>query len=68
VGYIFNPSTRGVGGQWQVDLLSSRSAWCTNQVPGQPGLHRETLSGKEGGRKEGREKRREGGGEIERYK
>jgi hypothetical protein len=26
--------------------LSSRSAWSTEQVPGQPGLHRETLSQK----------------------
>ena len=24
--------------------LSSRSAWTTEQVPGQPGLHKETLS------------------------
>jgi hypothetical protein len=36
----FNPSTREVeaGGS-----LSSRPAWSTKQVPGQPGLHRETL-------------------------
>jgi hypothetical protein len=26
--------------------VSSRSAWCTEWVPGQPGLHRETLSRK----------------------
>jgi hypothetical protein len=37
----FNPST------WEADAgrsLSSRSAWSTEWVPGQPGLHRETLS------------------------
>jgi hypothetical protein len=31
-----------------MDLLSSGSAWST--VPGQPGLHRETLSQRGGGR------------------
>ena len=37
----FNPST------WKAeagDSLSLRPAWSTEQVPGQPGLHRETLS------------------------
>jgi hypothetical protein len=42
-GHAFNPSTRGAeaGG-----FLSSRPAWSTKWVPGQPGLHRETLSWK----------------------
>ena len=38
----FSPST------WEAETgrsLNSRSAWSTKQVPGQPGLHRETLSG-----------------------
>jgi hypothetical protein len=43
VAPAFNPSTQEAeaGG-----FLSSRSAWSTEWVPGQPGLHRETLSGK----------------------
>jgi hypothetical protein len=43
VGHAFNPSTREAeaGG-----FLSSRPAWPTKRVPGQPGLHRETLSRK----------------------
>jgi hypothetical protein len=43
VVHTFNPSTReaGAGG-----FLSSRPAWSTEWVPGQPGLHRETLSEK----------------------
>jgi hypothetical protein len=43
VAHAFNPSTReaGAGG-----FLSSRSAWPTKWVPGQPGLYRETLSRK----------------------
>jgi hypothetical protein len=41
VAHAFNPSTREAeaGGS-----LSSRPAWSTKWVPGQPGLHRETLS------------------------
>jgi hypothetical protein len=41
VVHAFNPSTREAeaGG-----FLSSRLAWSTKWVPGQPGLHRETLS------------------------
>jgi hypothetical protein len=41
VAHAFNPSTREAeaGG-----FLSSRPAWSTKGVPGQPGLHRETLS------------------------
>jgi hypothetical protein len=41
VAHAFNPSTREAeaGG-----FLSSRPAWSTAWVPGQPGLYRETLS------------------------
>jgi hypothetical protein len=41
VAHTFNPST------WEAEaggFLSSRPAWSTESVPGQPGLHRETLS------------------------
>jgi hypothetical protein len=43
VVHAFNPSTREAeaGG-----FLSSRPAWSTKWVPGQPGLYRETLSQK----------------------
>jgi hypothetical protein len=43
VAHTFNPSTREAeaGG-----FLSSRTAWSTEWVPGQPGLHTETLSWK----------------------
>jgi hypothetical protein len=43
VAHAFNPSTREAeaGG-----FLSSRPAWSTEWVPGQPGLHREALSRK----------------------
>jgi hypothetical protein len=43
VAHTFNPSTREAeaGG-----FLSSRPAWSTKWVPGQPGLYRETLSRK----------------------
>jgi hypothetical protein len=43
MAHAFNPST------WEADtgrFLSSRPAWSTERVPGQPGLHRETLSRK----------------------
>jgi hypothetical protein len=43
VAHAFNPST------WEAEagrFLSSRPAWSTDRVPGQPGLHRETLSRK----------------------
>jgi hypothetical protein len=40
--HIFNPST---GRKRQTDSVSSRPAWSTKEVPGQPGLiHIETLS------------------------
>jgi hypothetical protein len=43
VAHAFNPRTREAeaGG-----FLSSRPAWSTEWVPGQPGLHRETPSRK----------------------
>jgi hypothetical protein len=43
VAHTFNPSTQEAeaGG-----FLSSRPAWSTKWVPGQPGLYRETLSWK----------------------
>jgi hypothetical protein len=43
VALAFNPNTQEAeaGG-----FLSSRPAWSTKQVPGQPGLYRETLSRK----------------------
>jgi hypothetical protein len=43
VAHTFNPST------WEAEaggFLSSRPAWSTEWGPGQPGLHRETLSQK----------------------
>jgi hypothetical protein len=50
VEHVFNPST------WEAEaggFLSSKPAWSTEDVPGQPGLHRETLS---------RKKKKVGGG------
>jgi hypothetical protein len=41
MAYAFSPNT------WEAEaggLLSSRPAWSTEWVPGQPGLYRETLS------------------------
>jgi hypothetical protein len=43
VAHAFNPSTREAEA---CGILSSRPAWSTEWVPGQPGLHRETLSQK----------------------
>jgi hypothetical protein len=43
VAHAFNPST------WEAEagrFLSSRPAWSTEWVPGQPEIHRETLSQK----------------------
>jgi hypothetical protein len=43
VAHTFNPNT------WEAEaggFLSSRPAWSTEWVPGQPGLYRETLSQK----------------------
>ena len=63
VAHTFNPSTREaeIGGS-----LSSKSAWSTERIPGQPGLlHRETLSQKKSKKRKKRkeERRREGGRE-----
>ena len=38
--------------------LSSSPAWSTEQVPGQPGLHRETLSQKKKKKKERNKKKK----------
>jgi hypothetical protein len=43
VAQAFNPSTQEAEAG---EFLSSRLAWSTKWVPGQPGLHRETLSRK----------------------
>jgi hypothetical protein len=53
VAHAFNPSTREAeaGG-----FLSSRPAWSTEWVPGQPGLHRETLSQKKNKKKKKKKK------------
>jgi hypothetical protein len=43
VAHAFNPST------WETEaggFLSSRPAWSTELIPGQPELHRETMSQK----------------------
>jgi hypothetical protein len=48
VAHAFNLST------WEAEtgrFLSSRPAWSTKWVPGQPGLHRETLSWKRNNKK-----------------
>jgi hypothetical protein len=44
VSHTFNPRT------WEAEagrFLSSRPAWSTEGVPGEPGLHKETLSQKQ---------------------
>jgi hypothetical protein len=53
--HAFNPSTQEAeaGG-----FLSSRPAWSTKWVPGQPGLHRETLSRKKQKQKQKQKKRK----------
>jgi hypothetical protein len=43
VMHAFNPSTREAEAG---EFLSSRPAWSTERVPGQPELYRETLSPK----------------------
>jgi hypothetical protein len=40
VAHTFNPSTQEAEA---AGSLSSKPTWSTEQVPGQPGLHRETL-------------------------
>ena len=54
--HTFSPST------WETETgesLSLRPAWSAERVPGQPGLHRETLSTWE---EEGREREKVGAG------
>ena len=45
VAHAFNPSTQGGRGRWI--SVSLRPAWYTVEVPGQSGLHRETLAQKQ---------------------
>jgi hypothetical protein len=55
VAHAFNPST------WEAEaggFLSSRPAWSTEWVPGQPGLYRETLSRKTKKKKKKEKKRK----------
>jgi hypothetical protein len=51
-----NPSTREA--EASRSLLSLRPAWSTELVPGEPGLHRETLSQKKKKKKKRKEKRK----------
>jgi hypothetical protein len=56
VVHVFNLST------WETEtggFLSSRPAWSTEWVPGQPGLHREILSKKKKKKKEKRKRKKE---------
>jgi hypothetical protein len=53
VAHAFNPST------WKAEageFLSSRPAWSTKRGPGQPGLYRETLAGKQNKTKQNKTK------------
>ena len=43
-----------------MDLLSSRPAWSTKRVPGQPGLYRETLSQKNKNKQKKTKQKKEG--------
>jgi hypothetical protein len=55
VAHTFNPST------WEAEtggFLSSRPAWSTKRVPGQPGLYRETLSRKTKKKKKKKKKKK----------
>ena len=61
VAHTYNPST------WEPEagrFLSSRPAWSTKWVPGQPGLYRETLSRKTKKKK----KKKELGRKLSRWK
>jgi hypothetical protein len=54
VAHTFNPST------WEAEaggFLSSKPAWSTECVPGQSGLHRETLSRKTKQKLKGKERK-----------
>jgi hypothetical protein len=56
MAHAFNLST------WEAEVggfLSSRPAWSTERVPGQPVLNRETLSQKQKKKKQKKEKKRE---------
>jgi hypothetical protein len=55
VAHAFTTSTWETEAGW---FLSSRSTWSTKWVPGQPGLHRETLSRKTKTKKQKEEKKR----------
>jgi hypothetical protein len=56
VAHAFNPNTREAeaGG-----FLSSRPAWSTELVPGQPGIYRETLSRNKKPKKQTNNKKKE---------
>jgi hypothetical protein len=57
VAHAFNPST------WEAEaggFLSSKPAWSTEGVPGQPGLHRETLSQKKKKKKKRKKEKEKG--------
>ena len=53
--HAFNPNVLEAGGGVS---LSSRPAWCPEGVPGQPGLHRKTLSWKTKKRKKKKKKKK----------
>jgi hypothetical protein len=55
VAHTFNP------GSWEAEtgrFLSSRPAWSTELVPGQPRVHRETLSRKQKQKRKKKEKKK----------
>ena len=52
--HVFNPSNREAEAE-AGGFLSSRPAWSTEQIPGQPGLHRKNPVSE-------KEKKRDGGG------
>jgi hypothetical protein len=68
VAHTLNPSTQVAEAEAEEGRSPSfRPAWSTERIPGQPGLHRETLSqNKQARRKEMREREREGERERER--
>ena len=54
--HAFNPSTLEAEAD---ESLSSWTVWLIENVPGQPGLHRETQINKREGRKDGRKEAKE---------
>ena len=57
MAHAFNPRT------WEAEtggFLSSGPAWSTERVPGQPGLHRETMSWKTNKKQRSKENKRKG--------